>query len=65
MLRLYSLRPWTAATVYVRHKSNVTIIADDFAKVSVRVYDEADAEVIELGEAVVKVYDRRNKNAPP
>lgn len=51
--------PWTAATVYVRHKSNVTIIADDFAKVFVRVYDEADAEVIELGEAVIKVYDRR------
>ena len=51
--------PWTAATVYVRHKSNVTIIADDFAKVFVRVYDEANAEVIELGEAVIKVYDRR------
>ena len=33
--------PWTAATVYVRHKSNVTIIADDFAKVFVRLYDEA------------------------
>lgn len=51
--------PWTVATVYVRHKSNVTIIADDFAKVFVHVYDEADAEVIELGEAVIKVYDRR------
>lgn len=51
--------PWTAATVYVRHKSNVTIIADDFAKVFVRVYDETNVEVIELGEAVIKVYDRR------
>lgn len=51
--------PWTAATVYVRHKSNVTIIADDFAKVFVRVYDEANAEVVELDDAVVKVYDRR------
>ena len=51
--------PWTAATVYVRHKSNVTIIADDFAKVFVRVYDEADAEVVELDEAVIKMYDRR------
>ena len=50
---------WAAATVYVRHNSNVTIIADDFAKVFVRVYDEADAEVVELDEAVVKVYDRR------
>lgn len=51
--------PWTAATVYVRHKSNVTIIADDFAKVFVRVYDEANAKVVELDEAVIKVYDRR------
>lgn len=51
--------PWTAATIYVRHKSNVTIIADDFAKVFVRVYDEANAEVVELDEAVIKVYDRR------
>lgn len=50
---------WAAATVYVRHNSNVTIIADDFAKVFVRVYDEANAEVVELDEAVVKVYDRR------
>ena len=51
--------PWTAATIYVRHKSNVTIIADDFAKVFVRVYDEANAKVVELDEAVIKVYDRR------
>lgn len=51
--------PWTAVTVYVRHKSNVTIIADDFAKVFVRVYDEANAKVVELDEAVIKVYDRR------
>lgn len=50
---------WAAATVYVRHNSNVTIIADDFAKVFVRVYDEANAEIVELDEAVVKVYDRR------
>lgn len=50
---------WAAATVYVRHNSNVTIIANDFAKVFIRVYDEANAEVVELDEAVVKVYDRR------
>lgn len=50
---------WAAATVYVRHNSNVTIIADDFSKVFVHVYDEANAEVVELDEAVVKVYDRR------
>lgn len=53
-------KSWAAATVYVRHGSNVTIIADDFAKVFVRIYDEAEAEIVELNDAVVKVYDRRN-----
>lgn len=51
--------PWTAATVYVRHTSNVRIIADDFAKVFVRLYDEAEAVVESDESAVVKVYDRR------
>ena len=51
--------PWTAATVYVRHKSNVTIIADDFAKVFVRLYDEAEAETEAEESAVVRVYDRK------
>ncbi len=51
--------PWTAATVYVRHKSNVTIIADDFAKVFVRLYDEAEVEAEAEESAVVRVYDRR------
>ncbi len=50
---------WAAATVYVRHNSKVAVIADDFAKVFIRVYDEADAKVVELDDAVVKVYDRR------
>ena len=51
--------PWTAATVYVRHSSNVSIFAGDFAKVFVRLYDDAEAEV-ESGEcAMAKVYDRR------
>ncbi len=51
--------PWTAATVYIRHKSNVTIIADDFAKVFVRLYDEAEVEAEAEEGAVVRVYDRR------
>lgn len=51
--------PWTAATVYIRHTSNVRIIADDFAKVFVRLYDEAEAVVDSDESAVVKVYDRR------
>ena len=51
--------PWTAATVYVRHTSNVRIIAGDFAKVFVRLYDGAEVETEAKEGAVVKVYDRR------
>ncbi len=54
-----SFAPWAAATVYLRHNSKVTVVASDFAKVFVRLYDAAEVEV-EVGEsAVVKVYDRR------
>ncbi len=52
-------REWAAATVYVRHTSKVSIIAGDFAKVFVRVYDGAMVNVCEVGDAVVKVYDRK------
>lgn len=51
--------PWTAATIYVRYTSNVRIIAGDFAKVFVRLYDEAEAETEAEEGAVVRVYDRR------
>ncbi|WP_289746919.1 hypothetical protein [Paramuribaculum intestinale] len=51
--------PWTAATVYVRHTSNVRIIANDFAKVFVRLYDEAEVETEAEESAVVRVYNRR------
>lgn len=53
------LAPWAAATVYLRHSSKITIVADDFAKVFVRLYDETDVDVDSDGSAVVKVYDRR------
>lgn len=53
------LAPWSAATFYVRHSSKMNIVADDFAKVFVRVYDEADVEVDSDESAVVRVYDRR------
>ncbi|MBD5302373.1 MAG: hypothetical protein HDS16_05180 [Bacteroides sp.] len=52
-------REWTAATVYVRHTSNISIIAEDFAKVFVRVYDEAEVNVCDVGDGVVKMYDKR------
>lgn len=50
---------FAAATVYVRHESSVTVVAEDFAKVFVRVYDEGEADVCDVGDAVVRVYDRR------
>lgn len=50
---------WGAATIYVRHNSKVRIEADRFAKVFVRLYDNAEVEYDIDGNAVVKVYDRR------
>lgn len=52
-------REWAAATVYVRHTSKVSIIAEGFAKVFVRLYDGGEADICDIGDAVVKVYDRR------
>lgn len=52
-------REWAAATVYVRHVSKISIIAEDFAKVFVRLYDEADVNVCDVGDAVVKVCERK------
>lgn len=52
-------REWAAATVYVRHESHIHIIAEDFAKVFVRLYDGGEADVCDIGDSVVKVYDRR------
>lgn len=54
-----SFAPWAAATVYLRHNSKVAVVASDFAKVFVRIYNEADVEVEADESAVVKVYDRR------
>lgn len=51
--------PWSAVTVYVRHSSKVRIEAGAFAKVFVRVYNEAEVECDYDESAVVKVYDRR------
>ena len=52
-------REWAAATVYVRHESHIHIIAEAFAKVFVRLYDGGEADVCDVGDSVVKVYDRR------
>lgn len=56
-------REWAAATVYVRHTSKVSVIAEDFAKVFVRLYDGGEADICDIGNAVVKTYDRRGVNS--
>lgn len=53
------LAPWAVATLYLRHDTNVSIEAGDFARVFVRLYDNADATVNVCESAIVKVYDRR------
>lgn len=56
-----SFSRWAAATVYIRHESDIVVLADGHAKVFVRLYDDAVADAMGLEDAVVKVYDRRNK----
>lgn len=53
------LAPWAVATLYLRHHTNVSIEAGDFARMFVRLYDNADATVNVCESAIVKVYDRR------
>lgn len=51
--------PWSVATLYLRHYSNVQIEAGDFARVFIRLYDNSDATVSAAENAIIKVYDRR------
>lgn len=53
------LAPWAVATLYLRHDTNVSIEAGDFARVFVRLYDNADTTVNARESTIVKVYDRR------
>jgi len=50
---------FSVGTLYVRHDSKITVFANDFAKVFVSVYDDADSGFFERGGAVIKRYDRR------
>ncbi len=52
-------KAWAAATIYVRHTSNIKIIADDFSKICLRLYDESDAEVVAIEGSSVKLHDYR------
>lgn len=50
---------FAVATLYVRHSSNINILAGEFAKIFVRLYDDAEADVVEIENAEVRVYERR------
>ena len=52
-------RDWNVATIYLRHNSEINIIAEGESKVFVKQYDYSMVAICELEEAVVRVYDRR------
>lgn len=50
---------WGTALVYIRHSCRIKISAGDFARVRIKVYDNAEVET-ETGEnAIVRIVDRR------
>lgn len=50
---------WTAAVLWLRHDSRATIVADEFCKIQVRLYDRSEVEVSQSDDARVRVFDRR------
>ncbi|MCM1295391.1 MAG: hypothetical protein NC311_07590 [Muribaculaceae bacterium] len=56
--RLHFTR-WSAAVVWVRHDSSVTISADEFCRIQIRLYDNSDAYVSASDDARIRIFDRR------
>lgn len=50
---------WGCALVYVRHNSKVKIVAGEFAKISVRLYDNAEVELDGTDSTTFTVIDKR------
>lgn len=50
---------WSAATLFVRHETNVKVVVPPFSKVFVRVYDNAEVETICSEDSFCRVLDRR------
>ena len=48
-------KEWAAATIYLRHASRITIIAQDHAKVFVHHHDQAQASTCTLHQARIKI----------
>lgn len=50
---------WGTAVVYLRHQSKIRIIADEFSKISVRLYDDSSVIIDSDSSASVRVFDYR------
>lgn len=51
---------WSCAVVYVRHDSRIRIEAGEFARISVRLYDNAEVEIAGNESAVINIRDKRH-----
>lgn len=54
-----TFRDFSVGNVYLRHNTDLKIIARDMSKVFVSQYDESTAETIPLDGSTIKRYDRR------
>lgn len=52
-------RRWSAATIYLRHDSDIRIVADEGSRIHIRLYDNAGVETEKNGSARVVVRDHR------
>lgn len=59
---LLTVNGFLAVTVYVRHNSNIRVVATDGARVIVRVYDDAKAHCYNDDGSTNKMLDRTNKS---
>lgn len=50
---------WCAVTIYLRHESKLNIVAEEFSRVFVRLYDSAESVIIDSEDARISIFDRR------
>lgn len=53
------VRRWCAATLWVRHECRIKVVAEEFSKVFIRLYDNAEVEVDKSEDSKVRIFDRR------
>lgn len=57
------LEPWAVATFYVRHNSDIRIVAGRRSRAFIRLYDRSDVKSVAGADAEVRVYDRRKTDS--